>query len=251
MALARALKVSSEADSSYTVQAAGSQVVESFASDGYSVIPNVLGSQDTDEIACLVGGMLGTYAGTRCLLEVEWCALLAERLANEPRIRLLLPVTARAVQCTLFAKTIETNWLVSLHQDLSIPVAERIESDACSGWSRKEGNTFVQPPVHMLETILAVRLHLDDSDESNGASRIVPGSHRLGRLSSVEAHRERETRGERLVSVLRGSAMIMRPLLLHASSKSSVASPGGFFTSSMGRLHCQKGCAGLSIGSYR
>jgi ectoine hydroxylase-related dioxygenase (phytanoyl-CoA dioxygenase family) len=225
VALARALKYLSEADPSYTVQAPAAQVVESFECDGYSVISNVLDSQDTDEIARAVGGMPGTYAGTRSLLELEWCARLAERLANEPRIRRFLPVSARAVQCTLFAKTAESNWLVSLHQDLRIPVAERIESAACSGWSRKEGNTFVQPPVSVLESIVAVRLHLDDCDEGNGALRVMPGSHRLGRLSSDEAQREREARGERVVSVLRGGAMVMRPLLLHASSKSLVASP--------------------------
>ena len=225
MALARALKYLYEADSSYTVQPTAAQVIRSFVCDGYSVISNLLNCQDTDEIARAIGGVLGTYAGTRSLLELEWCALLAERLANEPRIRRFLPVSARAVQCTLFAKTAESNWLVSLHQDLSIPVAERIESAACSGWSQKQGGTFVQPPASVLESIVVIRLHLDDCDEGNGALRVVPGSHRLGRLSSDEAHREREARGERVVSVLRGGVMIMRPLLLHASSKSSVASP--------------------------
>jgi ectoine hydroxylase-related dioxygenase (phytanoyl-CoA dioxygenase family) len=112
-----------------------------------------------------------------------------------------------------------------LHQDLSIPVAERVESAACSGWSQKQGVTFVQPPASVLESILVVRFHLDDCDGRNGALRVVPGSHRLGRLSSDEAHREREVRGERLISVRKGGAMIMRPLLLHASSKSSVALP--------------------------
>jgi phytanoyl-CoA dioxygenase PhyH len=169
--------------------------------------------------------MPGTYAGIRSLLELGWCAQLADRLADEPRVRQFLPVSARAVQCTLFAKTVESNWLVSLHQDLSIPVAERIESAACSGWSQKQGETFVQPPVSVLESVVAVRLHLDDCDERNGALRVVPGSHRLGRMSPDQAHREREARGERLVSVVKGGAMVMRPLLLHAFSKSSVDSP--------------------------
>jgi energy-coupling factor transporter ATP-binding protein EcfA2 len=136
-------------------------------------------------------------------------------------LREFLPANARAVQCTLFAKTSESNWLVSLHQDLSIPVAERVESPGCSGWCQKQGDTFVQPPISVLESLVAVRLHLDDCDERNGALRVVPGSHRLGRLSS----REREARGEHLVSVPKGGAMIMRPLLLHASSKSSVGLP--------------------------
>jgi ectoine hydroxylase-related dioxygenase (phytanoyl-CoA dioxygenase family) len=207
------------------VQATEPQAVQSLACDGYAVISNVLNSRDTDEIVRAIGGMLRTDPGIRSLLEVEWCALLAERVAGDPRIREFLPVNARAVQCTLFAKTPESNWLVSLHQDLSIPVPERIESAACSGWSQKQGDTYVQPPASVLENILAVRHHLDDCDERNGALRVVPGSHRLGRLSSDEAHREREVRGERLISVSKGSALVMRPLLLHASSKSSAASP--------------------------
>ena len=149
----------------------------------------------------------------------------ADRLADEPRLRNYLPANARAVQCTLFAKTAESNWLVSLHQDLSMPVAERVESPACTGWSEKQGDTFVQPPISVLENVLAVRIHLDDCDARNGALCVVPGSHRLGRLSSDESARARDARGQHVVPVPKGGAMIMRPLLLHASSKSSVALP--------------------------
>lgn len=116
-------------------------------------------------------------------------------------------------------KSPDHNWLVSIHQDLSIPVAERVQSSACTGWSEKEGEVFVQPPVRVLETVLAVRLHLDDCDESNGALRVVPGSHRFGRISSAKASQLRDRLGEETVRVLKGRAMLMRPLLLHASSK--------------------------------
>jgi ectoine hydroxylase-related dioxygenase (phytanoyl-CoA dioxygenase family) len=132
---------------------------------------------------------------------------------------------AEAVQCTLFAKSIEKNWLVSLHQDLSIPVAERVSSAECSGWSEKEGEIFVQPPITVLQELLAVRVHLDDCDERNGALRVVPGSHRLGRLTASDAIRARDALGEVSVGVPRGGAMLLRPLLLHASSRSVIGSP--------------------------
>jgi hypothetical protein len=61
---------------------------------------------------------------------------------------------------------------VSLHQDLSIPVAERVESPGCRGWSEKEDELFVQPPVSVLDSVLALRLHLDDCKERNGALRV-------------------------------------------------------------------------------
>jgi Phytanoyl-CoA dioxygenase (PhyH) len=203
------------------------RAAQSFANDGYVVIPNILSSLDADQAALAIDGILGVRAGTRRLLDLPWCAMLADRLADrlaeEPRLREYLPGTARAVQCTLFEKTAESNWLVSLHQDLSIPVAERVECTRCSGWSQKQGDTFVQPPISVLKTVFAVRLHLDDTDERNGALCVVPGSHRLGRLSSDEAARARDARGQYVVAVPKGGAMIMRPLLLHASSKSSVA----------------------------
>ena len=41
----------------------------------------------------------------------------------------------------------------------------------------------MQPPVHVLEDMLALRFHLDDSHEDNGPLRVIPGSHRMGRLS--------------------------------------------------------------------
>jgi ectoine hydroxylase-related dioxygenase (phytanoyl-CoA dioxygenase family) len=69
---------------------------------------------------------------------------------------------------------------------------------------------------------LAVRVHLDDCDDRNGALRVVPGSHQLGRLTSSDAVRERDARGEICVAVPKGGAMLMRPLLLHASSKASI-----------------------------
>jgi ectoine hydroxylase-related dioxygenase (phytanoyl-CoA dioxygenase family) len=125
----------------------------------------------------------------------------------------------------LFVKTVENNWLVSLHQDLSIPVADRIESPHCSGWSYKEGDLFVQPPITTLQDIVAVRLHLDDCDDQNGALRVVPGSHRLGRLSVSAALVARDRCGEISVAVRSGGVMVMRPLLLHASSKSATELP--------------------------
>ena len=108
---------------------------------------------------------------------------------------------------------------VALHQDLSIPVRERIANADCRGWSEKEGVLFVQPPVSVLESLVAVRLHVDDCPSEDGALKVVPASHTVGRLNSAGANRLRAAQGEEVVPVARGGAMLMRPLLLHASSK--------------------------------
>ena len=158
-------------------------------------------------------------------MELPWCATLGERIARDPRISGMLPHEATAVQCTLFTKSTETNWAVPLHQDLSVPVARHVETSGWSTWSEKEGQTFVQPPLSLLQEMLAIRLHIDACDANNGALRVIPGSHQLGRLNSTDVHREHQRRGEIVVSVPRGGAMLMRPLLLHASSRASADAP--------------------------
>jgi len=193
--------------------------------NGYTVIPSVVDSYQVDSIGQFVMNAVAAGAGTRRLIETQWCRDLADRLTRNSRICESLPVDALAIQCTLFMKSTEKNWLVSLHQDLSIPVAERIDSSDYSGWSEKERQLFVQPPVSFLERMLAIRVHLDDCDQRNGALRVVPGSHTMGRLDSHAALQARSDREEVHVSVSRGGAMLMRPLLLHASSKISVNSP--------------------------
>jgi len=96
-----------------------------------------------------------------------------------------LPEGALAVQCALFDKSPERNWLVAPHQDLSIPVRDRVESPACSGWSVKEGVTFVQPPT------------------------------------AADARGHRQSDDEVTCTLGRGDALLLRPLLLHASSKAT------------------------------
>ncbi len=197
-------------------------IKQSLADNGYAVIPGVIRGQDIDRISNELSTLPADKVGSRRLLNADWCMALAELLASDSRLRTLLPLDACAVQCTSFVKTIDSNWLVSLHQDLSIPVAERIASPQWSGWSDKEGETFAQPPIAVLDQLVAVRLHLDDCNEQNGALRVVPGTHRLGRMDSTRAAHERHAHGERIVSVPTGGVMVMRPLLLHASSKISI-----------------------------
>jgi ectoine hydroxylase-related dioxygenase (phytanoyl-CoA dioxygenase family) len=145
----------------------------------------------------------------------------AKQLRRNPELCALLPVGAVAVQCALFDKSSTKNWLVSLHQDLSIPVKFRVDGPDCSGWSEKEGQVYVQPPVGVLEQLVAVRIHIDDCPAESGALRAVPKSHIEGRLSRDRAEELRRLNGETAVPAARGAALVMRPLILHASSKAT------------------------------
>lgn len=146
------------------------------------------------------------------------------QLARHPKIRALvedvLGPTCFAVRGILFDKTPDANWKVVWHQDLSIAVQQRHEVAGYGPWSEKAGVTHVQPPVRILENMLTIRLHLDSCDESNGPLRVLPGSHRGGRLDSDSIAACRAEREEVICTVPAGGALLMRPLLLHASSAS-------------------------------
>lgn len=162
-----------------------------------------------------------TSTGTRRLLQHDWCKRLARDLRLHADIAEMVPRDYVAVQCTYFEKSLDRNWLVPIHQDLSIPVAQRIEHAELSGWSEKEGELFVQPPASVLERLVALRLHLDPCSEHDGALSVVPGTHALGRLSLDASIALRAERGAVVCPVPLGGVFAMRPLLLHASSRAT------------------------------
>ncbi len=132
---------------------------------------------------------------------------------------LLGTATPRLVRAILFDKHAETNWSVAWHQDLSIPVAARHDVLGWQGWSVKAGVVHVQPPVAILEGMLTVRLHLDDCDRTQGPLRVIPGTHRLGRLGDDELARVTGASPAVDCTGSAGSAVLMRPLVVHGSSR--------------------------------
>ena len=145
---------------------------------GFAEIPGVLVVAQCAELVTALDGAGSGRAGSRNLLDVPACQRLAATFKANAQVGALLPQGAVAVQCTFFDKSGDNNWLVPLHQDLSIPIRERVPHPDCSGWSEKEGVLYVQPPVAVLESLVAVRAHLDDCGSANGPLRVVPGSHR-------------------------------------------------------------------------
>jgi len=82
-------------------------------------------------------------------------------------------------------------------------------------------NSSCPAPISILENMLSLRLHLDHTDESNGALRVLPRSHKHGRLGPQEIQHWKDTRVSVTCQVNKGGVMLMRPLLLHASSAAS------------------------------
>jgi hypothetical protein len=203
----------------------GMEDVATFEARGFSIAPEVLSDAQCAGLDGRVVTLNLRGAGTRELLSFDWAQHFARQLRALPSLAALLGNSSTAIQCTYFAKLPSRNWLVTLHQDLSIPVAKRAADAPCQAWSEKEGTWFCQPPVEFLAQLVAVRVHLDDSTEANGPLRVVPGSHRLGRIASHEVAANRLRLGEVSCVAPRRSIVAMRPLLLHASSKSSSDAP--------------------------
>ncbi|MBI5771561.1 MAG: phytanoyl-CoA dioxygenase family protein [Verrucomicrobia bacterium] len=157
-------------------------------------------------------------AGSRCLLDVaivnQTAALLRARLIRQS----ILSERSVAIQAIAFDKTPSTNWKVTWHQDLMFPLAHRATSPGYTLPTVKDGIDYARPPRAVLETLLAVRLHLDDCDETNGPLRVAPGSHRLGILRNSDIASTVEHLGEISCLAESGDAVLMRPLTLHASS---------------------------------
>jgi ectoine hydroxylase-related dioxygenase (phytanoyl-CoA dioxygenase family) len=194
--------------------------------DGFAVVRNVLDEHalsSFEEKLEAVGsgeGVLrrgGVYA-IRNLFEVLPAAReLARSAAVRAPVETVLGADCFVVRGVLFDKTSAAPWKVAWHQDLTVAVRERVEAEGFGPWSIKAGVVHVQPPARVLEDVLAVRLHLDDCDDSNGPLRVLPGSHLSGRLSADEIAHWRERVRPVTCIVPRGGAVLMRPLLLHSS----------------------------------
>ena len=118
-----------------------------------------------------------------------------------------------------FDKPAQSNWFVAYHQDLTISVDKKIEINGYGPWTVKQNQFAVQPPLNILENNFTIRIHLDDTDENNGALKVVNGSNLKGVYRPETINWDKET--ETICAVKKGGIMIMRPLLLHASNRTT------------------------------
>lgn len=121
------------------------------------------------------------------------------------------------IKSIYFDKPEESNWFVGYHQDLTISVDKKIDVEGFSNWTLKQNQFSVQPKKEILDTIFTIRIHLDDTNEENGALKVIPNSHKEGvvRLDTFDFQNSEE----KFCNVKQGGIMIMKPLLFHASNK--------------------------------
>ncbi|HXA82343.1 MAG TPA: phytanoyl-CoA dioxygenase family protein [Methylomirabilota bacterium] len=189
---------------------------------GYGILPGVVCELETrsllDELAG--AGLPRSRAGIRHVMGNPGVSRIAHAENILLAVREILGDGAIPFRATLFDKSPTSNWLVMWHQDTALPLLDKRESEGWGPWSVKDGVTYAHAPAKALEKVLAVRLHLDDSNLHNGPLRILPGTHTAGVLTDEEIHKLSEDVPGVECPVPQGGAILMRPLVVHASSKS-------------------------------
>jgi hypothetical protein len=196
-------------------------------SDGSSIVPDVLSGAELDGIVrnLETASLQRSRAGARHLLAIPGIAALA----RDPRLSAL---AAGVLGCdpvpfgaTLFDKSSEANWLVVWHQDTALPLLEQRDVAGWGPWSTKGGILYAHAPASALSQVVALRVHLDASTADNGPLRVLPGTHNFGVLSDQEIRAMAERIDPVTCTVERGGVLLLRPLLVHASSKVTTSAP--------------------------
>ncbi len=182
-------------------------------SDGYALVH---GCVCEETVQALERALDANQHGIRNLLSNQIVHTIAVSREVRKPVASVLGDECFAVRGIFFNKSPRANWKVTWHQDCVIAVRERLDIEGWGQWSSKANVIHVRPALAVLQQMLAIRIHLDDCGEDNGPLRVIPGSHRDGILSDAEIQ-NRSKESAAACTVLRGDAILMRPLLLHSS----------------------------------
>lgn len=131
-------------------------------------------------------------------------------------LRQILGPFCGLVRVLYFDKPPEKSWALPFHKDIHIAAIPPLtQSPRYSPMRMKAGVPHVEPPVEVLESMLTLRIHLDDATPENGPLEVIPGSHASGKQEPPAAQ------PAVTVYAAAGDVLAMRPLILHASSHST------------------------------
>lgn len=200
--------------------------LESFAELGYAIVPKVLSGTEVEALleatqfqeAGATHERAGQPYANRAALLIPAISDLARSLTVLALVSQILPEKPFAVRAILFDKVEGANWKIPWHQDITIPAKERHDVEGYGPWSIKEGGPHAQAPTHILQNMVAIRLHLDDCHADNGPLRVVPRSHLSGRVKKADIPLMEPHKNAIELVCLRGDAILISPLTIHASS---------------------------------
>lgn len=195
--------------------------------DGFEILGQIIRPETTSSVAAaLEKSRTGpARAGIRNVLRIPAVRSLSEDVSLSGVAKRVLGENALPFRATVFDKSARSNWLVVWHQDIALPLRERRDISGWGPWSVKEGVLCAHAPAGVLERVLAIRVHLDDSTEDNGPLKVLPGTHTMGLLSDDQIHQLSSSAVAVECHVAAGGVLLMRPLLVHASSKARSTRP--------------------------
>jgi len=208
--------------------------LDKFGHDGYTRIPAVFSTADCSDMIAALDDSLAKEVNTSGTLSIRrrnQTYALRGVLTAVPALRAthildplraiateLLGGTAFVVRSLLFDKSPAANWNIRWHQDCTIAVKTRHDVPGFGPWSVKAGVPHVRAAAQVLQEMVALRVHLDECDETNGALRVLPTGHSDGLLSVDEVAALRKRVDDVTCTCATGDVLAMRPLLPHASS---------------------------------
>ncbi|MEM7383867.1 MAG: phytanoyl-CoA dioxygenase family protein [Verrucomicrobiota bacterium] len=185
--------------------------------EGFSIRRNVVDPGLLEELR-KEADRVATEAESVCVRHLRSRSPVFRRFATHGAMLSLLPSGLLPVRSILFDKCAEANWPVAWHRDLTIALQEELSVAGYGPWSVKEAVPHVQPPRDLLAGMWTLRLHLDDTPSTNGALKVLPGSHQwpIDEVASASDLKEKAV----TCCCRAGDVLIMSPLLLHASGRS-------------------------------
>lgn len=197
------------------------------AENGFTIIENIYSEEEINQILLTIDNTDKTketfrksadlFAIRQFLKEIPEAKNLVFNNKLKNLIRKMFGENFFVVKSIYFDKPETSNWYVPYHQDLTISVDKKLEIKNFGPWTTKPNQFAVQPPIDLLENIYTVRIHLDNTDENNGALRVIPKSHlkKIYKPETIDWTKEKET----ICNAMKGGVMIMKPLILHSSSR--------------------------------
>jgi ectoine hydroxylase-related dioxygenase (phytanoyl-CoA dioxygenase family) len=197
--------------------------------NGFTIINNIFTDIEIENILSVINSTdtsnptfrksSDLFAIRRFLKEIPTTTVLIFNRKLNALIKSLFGGDFFVVKSIYFDKPEQSNWFVSYHQDLTISVDKKADISNYGHWTTKQNQFSVQPPLDILKNIFAIRIHLDNTDENNGALKVIPKSHNkeIYRPKTIDWTKETET----ICKVPKGGVMVMRPLLLHSSNRTT------------------------------
>lgn len=191
----------------------GFEIVDGFISENW--LGTILEEIDFSDVSTEVSGVRNINRKLKSIAEY------IESNEFKERAKIFIPANAQLVRAILFNKSPESNWSVTWHQDKTVSVSSKFEEPGWRAWSIKDNALHVQPPLAVLDNMVTIRIHLDSTPKENGCLKVIPNSHKLGILSPEQIQKVVVSEQVYFCEAEKCAALIMRPHLLHASSKSA------------------------------